>query len=298
MSKNDFIGENNYYGRPKEDESIIKYNDNNFPMTINDSNPSDVLDFSDSLAKLAQDLDVAINKKTPRFIWLKERQNNKIRLDNEYLVLLKEKIGYLRSLSEEFLQFHAEAVFSQEHLNNLLLDRRLSAKRYFEDQELQFLIQKLSLEQQAIAIRKAEKELDINLDKSKAEIEQIRADNAIKLAQADKLNSDSLKIAAEAKLIDAQAEALREKSIIAKLAIGEIKFSDLPKSHQTYIFVNYLNTDATKLNDFDIQEKLKDIVIQQAKAEADKKEAEADSLRADVTAKEFLNKERKGKSGL
>ena len=83
-----------------------------------------------------------------------------------------------------------------------------------------------------------------------------------------------------------------------KIAKGEMKFSDLPKSYQTFIWANILKADPVSLSKFDINERIKESVLQEAQAQADKKTAEAKAAEADTEMKNINNTMAKKDAGL
>ncbi len=222
--------------------------------------------YQDKITNLFDGLNSSINSGEPFFIWSRERQIRKMELNNQKQVLILNQIQTLKDIADEFMQLKAQAIFSAEYIKNLVEEKYLLAEQYFERKKEEHLT--------IIRAEQAKRE-HIGHDLSDREIAQLKEKAIIR-----RLNAEADKVEAEVREANARVDLI-------KLATGEINFSELPKSYQTYILTTFLNADANKLSDFDIREQMKDVIIQQAKAEADKKTAEVDGIKTKNASDEW-----------
>lgn len=228
----------------------------------------EVWDFSKiTINQLAKELDATINKRTPFFLWSKKRLNEKIQLDNEKQLLILNKIKYLSTIGEEFAGLQAESIFSSEYIQHILQKRIDLAEQYFEK-----------------AAAEHRKQLAI-----------IDTDTALYQSRltADILNQEDMrskirKANAEAAGDEARALIAEKKLEIINKVLSEADFKNL-SANQTFLLMNFLDADVSKYSDFELRERMKDILIQQSKAESDKKTAEADHVRNETNYKKWKN---------
>jgi len=258
----------------KSSYPVVQSGKNNLEIKAIPKDDSEVWDFTKiTIQKLGKELESTINSKTPMFLWSKERQNNKIRLDNEKQLFIYEKIKNLRAIASEFSQLQADAIFSEQFIKNLVAEKILLAEQYFER------IKEVHLT--AILAEQAKRK-HIGHELTEREIAQRKEEAIIR-----KLNGEADQAEAKAAEMRAIAKQAEVRADLMKIATGEVKFSELPKSSQTFILINILDADPNHLSDFDIKEQMKDIIIQQGKAEADIKTAEADSAKTKNATEEW-----------
>lgn len=262
---------NNSFQLPIEYNSSIPYS-NPINNEVNNT-----WDFSKiTIEKLGKELESTINSRTPFLICFKERQNNKISLDNEKQKLIIDKINNLRIISDAFCRLQADAIFSQNFIDNLVENKIMEAEHFFE----------ISRSEQ----RKNLKILDVDTTlygnlithdvlKQEETRAEIRRKNALASQEEEKTK-----------------ESGKKNEIIDKILNGA-DFNNLT-IQQTYILTTFLNTNANQFSEFDLREKMKDFLIQSVKAEADKKSHEANGTKADVDLKYMKNEQIKKDAGL
>ena len=132
----DFIAKNNYYGDPlpeNDNQSLDKRITTKKSMIDEFIKDTDIIDLSNrNIGNLHDLLQSSINKSSPMFLWSKNRQNNKVRLDNEYQLLILEKIRNLRLISDEYNRLQADQIFTGEFIRNLIANKRMEAEHFFE----------------------------------------------------------------------------------------------------------------------------------------------------------------------
>ena len=211
-------------------KSELNINKNNLPLDEQngiEKADNNVLDLSkNTIQQLWVELDNTINSGTPMFLWSKRRLNEKIKLDNEKQVYIYEKIKNLRAIADEFAKLKADAIFSQEFIENLVAEKRMLAEQFFES---------------AIAKHKNEiATIEVNTTLVKSQI--THDDLALKDKEADiRLKN------AKARQEEMKAEESEVKISIIKKAIGEIEFTKLPPVYQTYILTAFLNMDISQM---------------------------------------------------
>ncbi len=278
------------YGVPiKQENSIATKNNSVIESFIKDS---DVIDLSNrSIGNFHNQLQESVNKKSPMFLWSKERQNNKIRLDNEYQLLILEKIRNLRAISDEYNRLQADEIFSGEFIRNLVANKRMEAEHYFEKAvashrvELTKMKVDIDLTNSLVDHDKIEKDRKIaENEKLKAEAEATRADNLIKYAQADKLK--------------AEAESIRNKNELYGLVISKINFDNFPPVHLTYLISVLSGFNADAFTDLDIKEKLKEVYINMEETKAKKAQVEVEDFMNSAEFRKWKNEQAKKDAGL
>ena len=238
---------------------------------------SDVWNFTKiTIQQLGKELEETINRGTPFFLWGRKRLNNKIRLDNEKQLLIFDKIANLRLISSEFSRLHADAIFSQEYIENLVTEKRLEAEHFYET-------------------RVAEQRKKLTAIKTDIILNENLITHDV-LSQEDKRADIRRKNALAGQEEEKQNESKKRNEIIDKL-LAEADFNNLT-IQQTYILTAFLNANVNQFSEFELKEKSKDFIIQATKAEADKKTHEANITKADVDMKNFNNTQAKKDAGL
>lgn len=248
----------------KSDEAIIKHYDaNNVPnnMVFNFAN--------DNIGHLYKELMSSINKRAPFFLWSKDRENNKIRLDNEKQLLIVEKINNLRLLSGEFCNLQADAIFSEQYINFLVADKFAEAEREAE----------LKAAQHKANIAKPLSDADLEYQRVYLAKEQIRS---IKVAN-DKLEAETERIKVQTNMIGCVFEKFDPSSLDQKTLGNIVLNSILPNA---------------SLGDFDFQDKMKNNLFDSEKAKTDmlKHQAEEKKLNNDELKAKYERNERNRKN--
>lgn len=272
---NKFSGKNNYYGPLKIEENngdnIIPVNHN-----IEDNITLDFTDPKNTLGKLYEDLENAINHRTPMFLWSKERHINKITLDNEYMLHLKRKIEILREVSSEFIHFQVDTIFSIEQIKSEVKDKRITIEHYFETKELQHLINKLSLKAQAEALKSTTIELQINLDEKRAKVDSIVADNERKRAEN---------------------ESIKTQNELRKMMMGKVDFSSFPPKYLSDLLLALSGINIS-FSQYEMSDWYNELLKNLGEAKAKKSWAEVDDFINSAEFRKWKNDRAKGDAEL
>lgn len=237
MSK--FIAKNNYYGEKNDSWDFTKI----------------------TLEQLGRQLEKSINSREPFFIWGKERQNEKLRLDNEKQLLILDKIRTLRNISSEFSQLQADAIFSQEFIDNMVADKRMTAEHFFEK----------ALAEQKLILAK------LNSDR-------VLIENSV---AHDMLNIESKQI--QIKESRAKAERIELINDLLRTLKDKISSENLQPVFYTYLTSLFLSGDGSQVSDLDMKERLKEILIKQENIKADKAAVEVEDFVNSMEFKKFKN---------
>jgi hypothetical protein len=230
-------------------------------------------DFSKiTIQQLGDELNETINLGTPIFLWSKERLNHKIQLDNEKQVLIFTKIQNLISISKVYCELMADAIFTSEFIENLNAEKRLMAEQSYQVAVANHKYLLTSIKSDIDLTSTKIYHDQVELDKKRAENESIRADTAIKIANA--------------KRIEAEVRESEKKIEIIEKLLNEADFNNLT-THQTFLLHTFLGADPNQFSEFQIREELKVILKQEKQAEADKKSAEADRVKKENEANEW-----------
>lgn len=248
-------------GKPK---SVI----NNF------INEDEVIDLSNySLGNFSNLLQKSLEKHSPIFLWSKERQNNKVRLDNEYQLLILEKIKNYRLVADEYSRLKADEIFTPEFIRNLIANKRMEAEHFFEKAiaihrvDITKMKVDMDLTNSLIDHDQIEKDRKIaENEKLKAEAEATRADNLIKYAQADK--------------IKAEAESIKSQNELKVMVMGKIDFNNFPPAYISDLLIALAGLNMKSVGDFEMDERLRNMFERMENAKVSKAEAEV---------KDFMN---------
>jgi hypothetical protein len=248
------------------EDKLVKLNEslNNFDLSNN------------SIKNLYDKLFSTINAPEPMFLYFKGRRNDNVILENRYQALILEKIKGLLEVSKAYADLKADAIVSADYLDKLVQNKKEEAN----------LIFKAALKRQEALISDSEKIIKINeseVDNQKAQNEATRADSAIKMATARK--------------IEAEARASEKKIEIIEKLLAEADFNNLT-IHQTFLLHTFLGADPSQFSEFQIKEELKDIIKQEKQADANRKDAEADNAKTEAQSKKWKDEKAQKDAGL
>jgi len=217
-----------------------------------------------------------MNGGTPFFVFNVKRRNDKIKLNTEAMEMMLSQIRILRNISAELMNLSADKIFGPEQLKNLVEEKYLLAEQYFERIKEEHLTRIKKEQASRTNIDHDLTDREISQQKEKALIRKL-------IAEAEQAEALAIEIKIKTK------ESKMKIEIIKKL-LGDADFNNL-SIQQTYILINFLNANIG-------QERMKDVLFQQQKAEADKKTQEAKAAEADTEMKNINNTLAKKDAGL
>lgn len=235
----------------------------------NDFDDAPVNDFDEiTIDQLESNLINTINSGEPFFIWGKERQNQKIMLDNEKQAHILNKIAILRDISIELCRLKADKIFSQQFIEFLVKEKKMEAEQYFE--------RTLQTHNNLIAKLRNDRILD------DARITDINLRHEAARAMINKVYAETYKISMSAR---------KDESIVNLINkfVDAFQPGELSSLYQLFFAANLINADTSNLSDFDLRQLTKESLVRQFNAEAELKQASADSARADVELKLLTN---------
>ena len=271
----DFIAKNNYYGDPlpeNDNQSLDKRITTKKSMIDEFIKDTDIIDLSNrNIGNLHDLLQSSINKSSPMFLWSKNRQNNKVRLDNEYQLLILEKIRNLRLISDEYNRLQADQIFTGEFIRNLIANKRMEAEHFFEKAvashrvELTKMKVDMDLTNSLVDHDQIEKDRKIaENERIRVQNEAIRADNLIKYAQADK--------------IKAEAESIKSQNELKVIVMSKIDFNNFPPAYISDLLIALAGISMKSVGDFEMDERLRNMFERMEKSKVDKAEAEVNDF--------------------
>ncbi|MBI5325605.1 MAG: hypothetical protein HZB41_10115 [Ignavibacteriae bacterium] len=191
---------------PQNDKAIIKQAHENTFEDKDGYYKDKVINLDElSLADLTRQLSDSLGKKQPIFLWSKNREINKIRLDSDRQRMLKDRIETLREMGESLQLLRADAIVSEKMIVLLSEMKKSKAKAelkrivassksessFYERKvkEDELFGEKFEIENELL---RADGETEIDLKKSKIEMYKLffekLKDNSIKEIPVDVLH--------------------------------------------------------------------------------------------------------------
>ena len=234
----------------------------------------EVIDLSSySLGNFSNLLQKSLEKRSPIFLWSKERQNKKIQLDNEYQLLILEKIKNHRLVADEYSRLKADEIFTPEFIRNLIANKRMEAEHFFEkaiaEHRVYINTMKVEMDLKTSLVDHDQIEKDRKIaenERIRAGNESVRADNLIKYAQADK--------------IKAEAESIKSQNELKVMVMGKIDFNNFPPAYISDLLIALAGLNMKSFGDFEMDERLRNMFERMEKSKVEKAEAEV---------KDFMN---------
>lgn len=216
--------------------------------------------------------------------------NKRLELDVKRINLMNQYIQNIIATGQSFIQLKADALISYEKVQLLAKKELFELKSNADGAELDYKLLNDKYEHQLTKLRTEKEKMILSVEREKSEIKLLNAQASEAEAIAKQAEARAGQEEEKIETMKVATKEAKERVAMFKVATGELKFSELPQSYQIYIMTTFLNADANQLSDFDIRERIKDSIIQQAKAEADRKVADAGNARADTELK-FLKNE-------
>jgi len=236
-----------------------------------------------NISQVYSEIDSSMNGGTPFFVFNVKRRNDKIKLNTEAMEMMLSQIRILRNISAELMNLSADKIFGPEQLKNLVEEKYLLAEQYFERIKEEHLTRIKKEQASRTNIDHDLTDREISQQKEKALIRKL-------IAEAEQAEALAIEIKIKTK------ESKMKIEIIKKL-LGDADFNNL-SIQQTYILINFLNANIGQYSQFEMAERMKDVLFQQQKAEADKKTQEAKAAEADTEMKNINNTLAKKDAGL
>lgn len=236
-----------------------------------------------NISQVYSEIDSSMKGGTPFFVFNVKRRNDKIRLNTEAMEMMLSQIRILGNISAELMNLSADKIYGPEQLKNLVEEKYLLAEQYFERIKEEHLTRIKKEQANRTNIDHDLTDREISQQKEKALIRKL-------IAEAEQAEA----VAIEIKI---KTEESKMKIEIIKKLLGDADFNNL-SIQQTYILINFLNANIGQYSQFEMAERMKDVLFQQQKAEADKKTQEAKAAEADTEMKNINNTLAKKDAGL
>ena len=194
-----------------------------------------------NMLELSRQLEATLNKKPSFFIFLRERHNQKLRIEGEKISLILGLINGLRLTQQELTQYQADTFLSQTTLEYVINNRLDDAKR---EMEMKAKIH----------------------DDEKSKIDDAKAARQIQLEAAKIAN---LKAQAEVNLMHAQTQSEKAKADLIKFVVENIDLKNMPPILQTFVIQSIINPHGNgSVGDLELQTELREFVKREADAKA------------------------------
>lgn len=226
---------------PGKDESDVSYDIKAMP-NIPTFNLSGL-----NLLELSRELQRSLNSSSSPFIFLRERQNKKLKLQKEKIQTILEIIGELRLTQHQLTQFQAETFLSKELLSAVVDEKREEIINLAGIKKKEFMIAHGVLDDKLSQLAHGKKSRELLLES--AEIQ-------------------NLKSRAELNLLTAQTEEAKAKAELIMFVVKELDLKNMPQTLQTYLISSIVNPQGSQYQDFDMQEQLKKFVLKEADAKS------------------------------
>lgn len=248
------------------------------------------------LQSLVGELQSVLTSPTP--IFFKGWGNRRLELDVERVKLMNDYINTVAATGQSFIRLKADSLISYDKIKLLAKTELIELQSRATAKELDLRLLQDRYENELIKLKTQNESLKLGIDDLKLSQEEKKANIRRLNAEAEKAEAIAEQEKAKARIMSEQARESGYRADLINIITGDVKFSDLSISQQTYILTTYLNVDVSKLTDFEIREQLKNSIVDQAKADTIKKTAEADSIKADVEMKNINNQAAKKDAGL
>lgn len=194
-----------------------------------------------NMLELSRQLEESLNKKTSRFIFLKKRQNEQLRVDIEKASILLELINSLRLTQQQLIEYQADTFLSQATLESVIEGRK----------------------------QQAEMALKLVVKQHENEISKLSDEMAARQLQLEEKKISNLKSQAEVNLLNAKTEAEKAKAELISEVIKNLNLKDMPQVLQTFVIQSIINPGGVgTVGQLELEGELKEFVKKEADARA------------------------------
>lgn len=203
-----------------------------------------------NLLQLCQELEKNLQKPSSSFIWLRNRQNEKLRLERNKIDLILNSIRDLTLTQKELMQFQSETFLSNETLSAIIANKREVIKEQLELTKKKLLIEHAQYDDDLLKID----------DDKKIRQQKVRAAELANLRTQGEINQ------LEASTTESKARADFIMFILNNIDVE--KLQKMPDTLWTYLISSIANPHGTQYQDFDIQQQLKPFLLKDADAKS------------------------------
>lgn len=221
-----------------------------------------------NMLELSRQLEATLNKKPSFFIFLRERHNEKLRIEREKITIILDLIRGLRLTQQELSEYQADIFLSPTTLEAIISNRLADAKR---DMEMKATIHD-------------------------DELSKIKDSNRARKIQLEAAEIANLRARAEINHMHAQTQAEQAKADLIKYVVENIDLKNMPQILQTFVIQSIINPGgSSSFGDLELQTELREFVKKEAdakarllNAQASQSQSQADISRA--TANDTIRK--------
>lgn len=240
-----------------------------------------------SLEQLARDLKASYDKKQPKSIFFKGRQNRKIELDNQRKRLLLDGLDQLRAHNAGMLELQADALLTEDTFKHIVNMRQLDFQMEFEKKILEMNVYKkevdhtlAKLDHEIMQYRYESKKLVYQLLREEEETTAAMLDNEARRRAIDRMD-----VAIESGKIDNESKIIMNRMNNAKANLmdkfeKEVDIDSFPKAMQSYAMVGLFGYSGSDYGQFEKDQINLEFIRDELRQNLRKKQYEADSLKS------------------
>jgi hypothetical protein len=211
-----------------------------------------------NLQQLVKNIKKSVNKRPSMFLFLRNRENKKIRLETEKINILVSNISSLKGLGKEMLDLKADAILTNETLSYLIADKKREFEHEFERKvEEHYTFKHLEKNKRIKS--------DLENDKVRAEIEEIKA------------------------------RTMEQKERAKYLRRARKSIDTLPAPMRTYLLAQMFGKHPEQDKNFEMEENIANYMRDKYNAEIKTLNAESDIKDSESEFKKWLNDRKMGR---
>lgn len=250
----------------KVDESMTK--------KISDDKQPDIPTFNLSglnLLELSNELKNSLNNSSSSFIWIRKRENEKLKLQKEKIEIILDSIEKMTLTQKQLREFQSETFLTNEFLEAIIDRKRQEIINMADLARKKFLVEHKRLDDDLLKIDQEHRAREVLLNageienrKKEAEIQRIK--------NQDELNK--MITLSNIRYQDAKTDAQREiVNILRSISLDEEFLKTMPPEQKTLTILTTINQAITEYKDTDVLKLLKDLVFEREQLSIEKERA-------------------------
>ena len=224
------------------------------------------LDFSSmNLEELNNQINYYLNKGEPITLWGMSRENEKLILKSEKVLILQKLFEYLKGMGESLAEYKAGVFLHDEYIQNYINDYRMSRNRQAEiNDQLHF--------NKMLELKNVERNMHLNY--ANQEIEILRKQAEVERIKAE---TDIMRIKAQSDAAYREAKTIGQIEVASLIRefVAQVDLTTINPSMNAYLMKVLFNPGNDDYVDMEMHEMMKEMIRKTKEAEIDKKNADA-----------------------
>lgn len=250
----------------KVDEAMTKTNSDDKQPSIPTFNLSSL-----NLLELSNELKKSLNNTSSSFIWIRKRENEKLKLQKEKIEIILDSIEKMTLTQKQLREFQSETFLTNEFLEAIIARKRQEIINMADLARKKFLVEHKRLDDDLLKIDQEHRAREVLLNageienrKKEAEIQRIK--------NQDELNK--MITLSNIRYQDAKTDAQREiVNILRSISLDEEFLKTMPPEQKTLTILTTINQAITEYKDTDVLKLLKDLVVEREQLSIEKERA-------------------------